>query len=300
MRTALVPLLLLVATPALAAPKPATQSEIDALKPTAGPAKVTVGDNIASIALPKDYAFFGPKDARFIIERLWGNPSAAGVLGLIVPKPKDDGKDDTEDGDDTDVGIVITYEDEGHINDDDAAKMNFDDLLKQMQASDPEENAERAKAGFPAIQLLGWAEPPHYDFAAKKLYWATRLKFGDGPKDTLNYNVRILGRTGTLVMNTVGDVGQLAAAATAAKEILQVTEFNQGKRYSDYLPSADKAAAVGIGGLIAGKVLLKVGFFAGLLKVLAGFAKPILVALGAVTAKVAQLFGRKKKDDTQA
>ena len=62
-------------------------------------------------------------------------------------------------------------------------------------------NEEREKQGFERVTLIGWAEPPSYDAAAHKLYWAKELAFADNPDHTLNYNIRVLGRRGVLVLN---------------------------------------------------------------------------------------------------
>ena len=90
--------------------------------------------------------------------------------------------------------IVATYEADGHVGDSDAAKIDYDKLLRSMQASEKSDNEQRAKQGFEPIHMIGWAEPPHYDSVAHKLYWAKDLKFADESLHTLNYSIRVLGR----------------------------------------------------------------------------------------------------------
>ena len=68
----------------------------------------------------------------------------------------------------------------------------------------------RVDAGYEPIELVGWATPPRYDSRTHKLYWAKELKFGDSDENTLNYNIRILGRRGVLVLNAVAGMSQLA------------------------------------------------------------------------------------------
>jgi uncharacterized membrane-anchored protein len=126
--------------------------------------------------------------------------------------------------------------------------------------------------------LIGWASEPYYDQANKKLHWAKELKFGESEVNTLNYNIRILGRKGYLNMNAIGDMDALPDFQRDIDKILASVEFNEGQRYSDFNPDIDEVAAIGIGGLIAGKVLAKAGFFAMLLK----FWK--VIAVGAVAA----------------
>ena len=56
--------------------------------------------------------------------------------------------------------------------------------------------------------------PPSYDAAAHKLYWAKELMFGTDMDHTLNYNIRVLGRRGVLVLNAVAEMKQLAVIRT--------------------------------------------------------------------------------------
>ena len=74
----------------------------------------------------------------------------------------------------------------------------------------------------------------------------------------------------------------------------QKSRCPQGNRYADFVPSLDTVAAVGIGGLIAGKVAAKVGLIAMALVFLKKGAVVILLAGGWVVRK---LFSRK---DTSA
>jgi uncharacterized membrane-anchored protein len=98
--------------------------------------------------------------------------------------------------------------------------------------------------------------------------------------------VRVLGRKGTLVLNAVSDAKQLSDVASGAKLVLAKTEFTVGNRYSDFNPSLDKVAAYGIGGLIAGKILLKAGLFKLLLK-------PLIVGGLVLVGLVKKMFGAK-------
>jgi hypothetical protein len=47
------------------------------------------------------------------------------------------------------------------------------------------------------------------------LYWARELKFGEQPVNTLNYNIRVLGRKGVLVLNFIANMDQQAVADTS-------------------------------------------------------------------------------------
>ncbi len=103
---------------------------------------------MATIELPESFRFLDVKGSKRLLTEGWGNPAGAaqGVLGMLVPA-------DVSPLSDEGWGIVITYDADGYVNDDDAAKMNFDKLLKEMQEGVDETNKVRAKAGFEPVDL---------------------------------------------------------------------------------------------------------------------------------------------------
>jgi uncharacterized membrane-anchored protein len=243
--------------------------------------RVDVSNGLATIDLPEGWSYLQRADARFVVEELWGNPPDASVVGLVSP-----------DAEDANWAIIVSVENDGHVDDSDVNDLDYDDLLESMQDDSKESNEARKEAGYETVELVGWAEAPHYDAAEKKLYWAKQLRFEGSPTDTLNYDVRVLGRDEVLVLSAVGDMSDLAAVAAGSKEILAVTEFTEGNRYTDFDPTLDKVAAYGIGGLIAGKVLAKAGLFA----VLAKFAKVIVIGVVAVFAGAVKLLRGKRSE----
>lgn len=251
--------------------------------------KVTVQGGKATINLPQGYRYLQQHDARHVVEQLWGNGSRPFVLGMIVP-------DGIEVEDPESWAIVVTYDDSGHVDDSDAKSLDFDALLKQMQEASREENEQERKAGHRALQLVGWAEPPHYDSNQKKVYWAKRLLADGSPRETLNYSIRFLGRSGVLEMIAVGGVDQLAVIAQGAKSVIPGTEFTPGNRYEEFDSGVDKVAAYGIGGLIAGGILAKAGLFKVIGLFFVKFAKPLIIAGVALVALLVRMFGMKKKD----
>ena len=158
--------------------------------------------------------------------------------------------------------IVIDYEEDGYVSDEDADGIDYAELLASMQATSHESNAARVEAGYDEVELVGWATTPRYDKLANKIHWAKELRFGAIPVNTLNYNVRILGRQGVLVLNLVATMPQLEEIERVIPSVLAMTNFNPGHRYSDFDPSVDQVAAYGVAALVAGKVASKVGLFA--------------------------------------
>ena len=253
--------------------------------------QITLKGGIAQLGVESNFTYLGPKDAETFLVQLWGNPPENGsdTLGLLLPKDVDAlGADGW--------AVVIDYEDSGYVSDADANSINYDDLLKDMQKDIEEENKTRAEQGYAPLTLVGWAAPPHYDQATHKLYWAKRLRSPDYNTDTLNYNIRVLGRRGVLDLNIVASVDQLPMIEQRVPEILGMVDFKQGNTYAEYDSHVDKVAAYGIAGLIAGGVLAKVGFFKALLLGVLAFKKAFIFAalavFGAITALFKRLFGK--------
>ena len=216
---------------------------------------ITLPGGVASLSLPEGFHYLSPEDTESVLVTAWGNPPGNETFGMIVKGPDDILAE-------TSWAVVIGYEEDGYVPDEDADSIDYGALLAGMQESSRESNAARIEAGYGEVELLGWAATPRYDKAANKLYWAKELRFGDIPVNTLNYNVRILGRQGVLVLNLVATTSQLEEIERVIPIVLEMTNFNPGHRYSDFDPSVDKVAAYGIAALVAGKVASKVGLFA--------------------------------------
>jgi uncharacterized membrane-anchored protein len=126
------------------------------------------------------------------------------------------------------------------------------------------------------------------------LHWAKELKFGTDSLSTLNYNLRVLGRKGIFMLNAVASMDELNEVKSAIDKVITSVEFNEGSRYADFDSNIDEVAAWTIGGLVAGKILAKVGIFA----VLAKFGKVIIFGLIAAGGFIWRFItGKRKKND---
>jgi uncharacterized membrane-anchored protein len=227
---------------------------LDKLDPKTG--KIDLPDGI-QIDLKGRFYYLDKEDAVTVLTEAWGNPpaSATATIGMIFPIQYDPLADHT-------WGIELSMDKIGFVNDLDAATIEYDDLLKQMQKDTLSSNDERIKDGYPPITLIGWAAPPVYDQVNKRLHWAKELQFGDDAARQLNYDIRFLGREGVFVMGYIAGMDQLPEIKKSLDDVLGLVSFAPGKRYSDFVPGADTVAAVGIGGLIAGKAAIKAGLLA--------------------------------------
>jgi uncharacterized membrane-anchored protein len=246
--------------------------------------KIVLGDNLATLDLPEQFVFLNGADAETVLTKAWGNPPSELSLGMILPAGISPLADES-------WAVTVEYEENGYVEDGDASDIDYSEMLTDMQKDILEGNEQRVKEGYDKIQLIGWASQPHYDAAAKKLYWAKELKFGDADYNTLNYNIRVLGRKGVLVLNFIANMDQLPTIEKNLPNVLAMTEFNNGSRYADFNPDLDQVAAYGLGALVAGNVAAKLGVFAAILLFLKKFGVLFVAAAGGLF----KLFTRKKK-----
>jgi uncharacterized membrane-anchored protein len=253
--------------------------------------EIKLKDGLATLKVSAKFRYLDPDQTDTVLVQLWGNPpSQEKTLGMLFPAEISPSAPES-------WGVVITYDEDGYVKDDEAAGINYDDLLKGMQEGTREANQERIKQGYEAIELIGWAAPPRYDQTAHKLYWAKELSFGGEPEHTLNYDIRALGRRGVLSLNAVASVSQLQMVEKDMREVLSFVEFNEGHRYGDYVAGVDKVAAYGIGALIAGKLAAKAGLFKLLLLFAAKFWKLLIIAALAIGALVKKLLSGRRKEE---
>lgn len=247
---------------------------------------ITLPSGIATMKLNDEFYYLDPKDTERLLTEGWGNPPGNKTLGMIIPKAVNPL---TASG----WGVIVSYKDDGHISDEDAAKIDYADLLKQMQEEDEDDNKARQKEGYAGLHLLGWAEQPHYDETSHKMYWARELKSDDAEGSTLNYSIRVLGRKGVLELNAVAALADLPTIKQELPKVIAFTNFTDGNLYTDYSPGTDKLASYGLAALVGGGLAAKAGLFAKIGIFLLAAKKFLVVGLVVIAGFVRKLFSRK-------
>ena len=216
-----------------------------------GPIEVALGDQ-AKLKLPEG-TMFVPQPAANKILKSMGNQGDERVIGLIYPMKQGE-----------DWAMVAEYEAAGYIKDDDARDWNADDLLKSLKDGTAAANDQRKKAGFPALEVTGWAEKPAYEAATHRLVWAATAVHPGATSEpaVVNYNTYALGRHGYISMNLLTDSAALAADKLHARDMLSRLEFVEGKRYTDFDGKTDHVAEYGLAALVAGVAAKKLGLLA--------------------------------------
>lgn len=256
-----------------------------------GPKPLDLGHGV-KLDLPEGFAFLAQPEAGKLMEKM-GNLHNEDMLGLVVSQDEK-----------AEYVVTINFEDGGHIKDDES--LDSEELLDAIREGEEEYNEERKKLGFSAIHAAGWDEQPHYDKQKHQLIWGLMVEASDG--GSINYNTRILGRSGFVSLNLLTDKQHLAEYKPAGTLLLSKMSFEPGKRYEDFNASTDKVAEYGLTGLVLGgaglglakavKIGLLAKFGKGLIALLIAGKKVIVGLLIAAGAALRSLF--KKKNDAPA
>ena len=96
--------------------------------------------------VPEGFKYLNKDQSKYVLTKLWGNPATAAedVIGMIFPKESDPFAD-------SNYAFVVTYKEIGYVKDEDADKINYDEMLKNMQEGEKAENEQRLKEGYPSI-----------------------------------------------------------------------------------------------------------------------------------------------------
>jgi uncharacterized membrane-anchored protein len=259
-------------------------------KTIAGPQKVDAGHDVM-IDLPAGYLFLDAPQAKKLMEANGGFQNE-NLLGVIAQP-------------DSSWIVTVRFTEDGYVKDDEAEKMDADEILKAIREGTDEANQERVQRGFKALHVLGWSEPPRYQRDARHLVWGLRAQSDGETEETINFNTRVLGRKGFVALNLIDGAKSIEASKPAAAALLAVTTFKPGSRYQDFDSKTDKVAEYGLAALVVGGSgavalkLVKVGLLAKfggkLLALLVALKKGIVLVFLAIAGFFKKLFGRKKE-----
>ncbi len=130
-RLLLAGLLLVVCAPVLAAHQKLTREQKIALLQTLQFRQGTIrlAEAHANLQLTPGFSYLDGGDARKLLEQVWDNPPDDRVLGMIVPARQY--RDLFKDGA---YAVVVTYRDDGYVSDKNEADIDYDKMLRDMQA----------------------------------------------------------------------------------------------------------------------------------------------------------------------
>lgn len=81
---------------------------------------------LATVNLPRSFRYLDPEQAELLLVQAWGSPPGNETLGMLFPAGLSPLSPEG-------WGVVISYEEEGHIKDAAAEGLDYDALLKDMR-----------------------------------------------------------------------------------------------------------------------------------------------------------------------
>jgi uncharacterized membrane-anchored protein len=238
-----------------------------------GPTQGNIG-TVASIDVPQGSVFLGQTDTRRFLE-LQGN---LGADNNYTFGPRN-----------LSWFSVFAFDPSGYVKDDE--KIDPDELLAILKQSNVASNEERKRRGLRTLVLESWHVPPHYDVQSKRLEWGTKLRDESG-EISVNYTVRLLGRSGVMSAVLVSDPASLDSDMKAFKTALAGFDFASGQKYSEFR-AGDKVAEYGLTALVVGGAAAAAAK-AGLFKYLGKFIWVGLLGLAGLWAAMRRFFSRRQ------
>jgi uncharacterized membrane-anchored protein len=189
----------------------------------------------------------------------------------------------------------FSFDPSGYVKD--GEKIDADALLKTLKEGDGPANEERKRLGLGELHTEGWYVAPHYDDKTKQLEWGLKLRSEQGV--TLNYTIRLLGRSGVMSATLVSSPETLDADIASFRKVLAGFDYNDGERYSEFR-AGDHVAEFGLAALITGGaavIATKKGFWAAAGLFLAKMWKLIAVGGVAVLGGLKSMFKKKESSN---
>ena len=251
---------------------------------TKGPADIPLMAE-ATLKLPDGYLFVPPRQANRLM-RAWGNSDGGDTFaGMIMPANSDEA-----------WFITAYFQKEGYVKDEEAKNWDVDALLKNAQDGVEADNTDRAARGFPKIKVDGWIEKPGYDTKEHRLVYSIGLSGLDakpGDETSVNYHTFALGREGYFALDLVTGSTTIEQYKARAGTVLAALDYDNGKRYGDFVAGTDRMAEYGIAALVGGLAAKKLGLLALGGLALVKFAKVIGIGAIALFAGAARFFRRR-------
>lgn len=238
----------------------------------------------SSLTVPSGFVFLNKEQTSHLIVDYWNNPKDRmdNVVGALVPSNINYFYQIS-------TAYIISYDNSGYVPDDDANDIDYDDLLKTIQEQEKEENKS-----LPTDQqstTIGWARTPKYIYDRHVLVWAKTLSFQYG--NTVNYDMRILGKNGLVSINAVVDPEECEEVVSLESTIISSLKYDNGYTYNDFDASSDKVSEWTVGSLVAGGILAKSGVLAKIGVLLLKCWKLIAIGIVAVGAGIRKYFKSK-------
>ncbi|MDB6080844.1 MAG: hypothetical protein JWO53_116 [Chlamydiia bacterium] len=184
--------------------------------------------SIVSLPLPA-YAVFDD-DARQFCNRLDTNCNAVeAVLTIMHPTT-------------TSCLVFESFNEGGYISIDDWHGLDTEQLLVEMNKVLEKDNVERRKNNFPELFLTRWVHEPDFDVSTHTVYLAVEQMADEIDAQPYICTIALrLSRTGYERITWVITDSRYVSLIGELPMLLKTHSFDEGYRYSDYIPGDKKA-----------------------------------------------------------
>lgn len=208
-----------------------TNSEVSSLTWSKGPGVIDLHGG-AIFSLPDGYLFLdGPGTKKLLTE--FGNKTSGREIGFITPQSRT-------------WFVIVEHLDLGYVSDENWRTLDTSALLRTLQRTDEQANAEREQKGWPTVAVQDWAVRPRYDPDAHAMEWAVRAESGGKP--IVNHTVSLLGRQGVVQFCLI-DPSQRSSIVSVFRQLVRECSFKPGERHVDHQPG-DRIAKGGLAALV--------------------------------------------------
>lgn len=257
-----------------------TQNPLQSLSWKQGPSTVTLFGR-ATLGIPAGYQFLEPADAERFME-LNQNLRQEEPRYLLAPE---------------DLSWFCTFEfsEDGHVKDDGAIDASA--ILESVRNGTQRANEERRSRGWSTMSVVGWKVAPFYNNTSKHLEWAILGQDDSDKTEVVNFNTRLLGRTGVVSAQLVVSTEGFSSGVQEFKTAIESFDYLAGQRYLEFR-EGDKVATYGLAALIAGgaaAVATKTGFWKTLGVLLVGAWKMVAVGIAALFAALRKVFSKNQQ-----
>lgn len=239
---------------------------------TPGPSKVKLGSQ-AELDVAEGAVFGDGEATRKVLEQS-GNLTSGREVGILLKG---------------DSAVIFEFDPSGYVKDDDKESLDADAMLKSIREGQEEANEELKRLGRPELEIPRWQVTPHYEPKSHNLEWGPVIKSKENGHETVNYNVRLLGRRGVMEVTLLVPPERLEEELPWFRSALTGFRYVEGEDYASFR-QGDKVAAYGLAALVTGgavAVAAKSGLLGKLWKVI------VVGVLGALAA-LKRLFTSKR------
>lgn len=211
-----------------------------------GPVEVRIGDR-ATMWLPAGRVFLPLETARKLAQEA-GLEWRPGVQGMVAPA-----------GGKLEWLAPVELLDDGYVKTGDAEQLQPEKLFGAFQASLPEVNAQRARAGQPPVALDGWLSPPALNEKHRLAGCVNISTQNDqtGLDKFFNCEAWALGRQGAIKVGLADGAEAAARLKDEAAALADAIVFDRGKTYEEFDAATDKTAPYAAADLLTRDVTAK-------------------------------------------